>query len=172
MLQHRMQLVRNRVQELIQRANNLYGITLPYVEVKFDLRGGCAGQAIATGNVYNRTYTMRFNADMMQNSSWDHLYNDTIPHELAHIICFTRGNNGGHGAEWKRICSALGGSATRCHNEEVVYARGRTYEYTTSTGNTMRISEMRHHKVQTGNYWLTSPNKGKIDHTCMFTIVN
>jgi len=124
MLQERTKQVQTKVNQLINRANKLYGLTLPEITVRFDLRGRAAGQA---GRDY-RGYYLRFNVDMMQNSSWDHLYTDTVPHEVAHIVCFVNPMLGKHhNPGWQRVCRQLGGSGQRCHKEEVTYANGKTY---------------------------------------------
>ena len=155
-----------KIAALTQRANTLYGITLPAVALRFDLRGRVAGMA---GHMNRRDWYMRFNTDMMQNESWDHLINDTVPHELAHIVCFVRGSDRGHGYEWKRTCRDLGGTGTRCHNEEVTYAKGRTYTYTTATGVSVVLSETRHRRVQKGQSY-TFRTGGRVDRTCAYSL--
>jgi predicted SprT family Zn-dependent metalloprotease len=166
MLQERIRQVRVKIAELTTRANQLYGITLPPIQVRFDLRGRAAGMA-----GYDRTgYYVRFNTDMMQNQAWDHVYNDTVPHELAHLVCFFRNTDRGHGSAWRRTCQQLGGSGDRCHKEQVTYATGNTYYYTTSTGHTITLSSIRHKKIQ--NYGFTyrfRDGKGTVDRTCSYT---
>jgi predicted SprT family Zn-dependent metalloprotease len=165
MLKQRIEMVKTRVKELVAKANKLYGITLPEVDVRFDLRGRCAGVA---GHQWGHYY-MRFNVDMMQNSAWDHLYNDTVPHELAHIVCYFKPQLGrNHDGGWKRVCRALGGNGERCHNEEVVYAHGTVY-YTSSTGEVIPVSRQRHAKIQRGaSYGFRG--KGRLDRQCQYSL--
>jgi len=166
MLQERTQQVRSKVAELITRANQIYRITLPTIDIRFDLRGRAAGIA---GRDF-RGYYMRFNTDMMQNSSWDHLINDTVPHELAHIVCFFNPQLGrNHNPGWSRVCRQLGGSGQRCHKEQVTYANGNTYYYTTSTGHTVALSVVRHRKVQKGGSYRFRDGKGTVDRTSPYT---
>ena len=149
MLKQRIDMVKTRVTELIAKANKLYGITLPQIDVRFDLRGTSAGQARQRGG----HYAIRFNTQLMQNDGWDHMINDTVPHELAHIICFFDRKLGrNHDAGWKRVCLALGGNGERCHDEEVSYAHG-TFYYTTNTGNVIAVSKQRHTKIQRGRVY-------------------
>jgi predicted SprT family Zn-dependent metalloprotease len=148
MFQERKMLVETRVRELIALANKKYNILLPKIEVRFDLQGRVAGWACGGSRFY-----LRINTDMMQNSSWDHIYNDTVPHEVAHLVCFHTNWDRGHGRYWRMVCKDLGGTGKRCHNESVTYAKGKTYHYTTSTGVVVSLSETRHKRVQQGNLY-------------------
>lgn len=166
MLQDRIQQVCARVEHLV----NLYesqrpGFKVPKINILFDLRGRAAGQA----GRRSLNYYIRFNRDMMMNEAWDHLLNDTVPHELAHIICFADGSDRAHGYFWKRTCQLLGGSGDRCHSEAVTYAKGNTYVYTTSTGHSISISEQRHRKVQAGKVY-TARGRGRIDNQCAWSL--
>lgn len=166
MLMQRKQEVLNKVKELTSKANNLYQTTLPNIAVRFDLRGRCAGVA---GRDWSGYY-MRFNVDMMQNAGWDHLINDTVPHELAHIVCFYNprlGRNHDHG--WQRVCIALGGSGKRTHNEMVTYANGKTFYYTSSTGHVVALSVQRHRKVQRGEVYRFKYGKGVVSRECQYS---
>ena len=167
MLQERIQLVQARVQELIQTWQTRSGQTLPDIQVRFDLRGRAAGMA---GSRAGR-YFMRFNTDMMQNEGWLHLIQDTVPHELAHVICFFQGTDRGHGVAWARMCRALGGSGERCHSEAVTYAKGETYVYTTSTGRTINLSSIKHKKIQQGASYTGRNGLGRIDRSCAYSLL-
>ena len=158
--------INSKLWKLITRANAIFGIELPHIAVNFDLRGRSAGQAIRRGYVY----TVRFNRDMIMNDGWEHIINETVPHELAHIICFVNPNLGrNHDAGWTRVCRLLGGSGERCHKEVVTYAKGKTYIYTTSTGHTVSMSAIRHRKVQNGGTYICR-ERGRIDRTCQYSV--
>lgn len=166
MFQERVQQVKDKVARLIQQYEARHpGQKVPHIDICFDLRGRVAGWAGSRG--WN--YYMRFNRDMMMNESWDHIINDTVPHELAHIICFANGSDRGHGVWWRRTCIALGGSGERCHKEQVTYAKGNTYVYTTSTGHSVTLSEVRHRKVQRGSVYFAR-GKGQINAQCAWSI--
>lgn len=168
MFAERCQEVRVKVAALIVQHENRTGQKVPHIDIRFDLRGRAAGVASARG--WN--YSMRFNKDMMMNAGWDHLINDTVPHELAHIICFANGTDRGHGYNWKRTCQALGGSGERCHTEAVTYAKGRTFVYTTSTGHTVNLSEVKHRRIQQGvGYTFKDRTKGRLDKTCAYSLL-
>lgn len=168
MLQQRKKEVVEKCHKLFERCKELYGMDLSQVGIRFDLSGRNAGQAWKRGN----HYYMRFNTEMMTRESWNHIINETVPHEIAHIVCFMNPRKGSnHDYGWASVCRALGGSGRRCHNEDVVFGKGLTYEYTTTTGKKMRISQARHSKIQRGVVYNFVKGYGRIDRTSHFVIV-
>lgn len=167
--EQRKQLVTEKVKQLIELGNQLFNTKLPMPTVQFNLHGRCAGMAIRKGN----HYYLRFNAEMMTNNSWDHIYNDTVPHETAHGFCqFNPRLGKDHNAGWADVCRKLGGTGERCHSEPVIYARGNTYEYITSHGHRVRISDYYHNYVQDRKGYLTyRKGMGYINSDSIFTIV-
>jgi len=172
-MQTQAQQVIEKCQEGFKKAKELYGLDLSKVGIRFDLKGRAAGMACARGGIMGRTYFMRFNRDMMTRDAFDHLLNNTVPHELAHICCFMNPSLGSnHDAGWERVCLALGGTGARTHKEEVVFGKGNTYEYTTTTGQTVRLSEQKHRKVQGGNPLVyLKQSYGRVDKYCTYQIV-
>ena len=51
----------------------------------------------------------------------------------------------------------------------MIYARGGTYQYTTSTGETVNLSEAKHRRIQQGQRYVGKQGLGCIDHTCSYT---
>lgn len=168
MLQQRKAEIIAKVEQCIKRGNELYGMTLPHLDVRFDLKGRAAGMACRRGN----QYYLRFNTDMMLRDAWDHIINDTTPHEVAHSFCqFNRTLGSNHDAGWARVCRALGGSGDRTHSEEVVYGKGHTYEYTTDRGHKVRMGDRHHATVQRGIPLRYKNNKGTVTKECAYSIV-
>jgi len=166
-MQDKIQQVRNKVIELVAFANQHYSTTLPAVAVTFDLKGRSAGQARLQKGIYQ----LRFNLEMMRGSGWDHIIKDTVPHEVAHLVCFNKPSLGrNHDWGWRSVCVKLGGSGERCHTEEVVFGKGRTFEYTSHSGRTIKLSEIRHNKIQQGQIY-TFRNAGKVDRHCAHRVV-
>ncbi len=159
LLNARKQEVIAKVNACVEKGNRLYGITLPKLQIRFDLKGGCAGMA---GHSYGVFY-VRFNTDMMVREAWEHIINDTVPHEVAHSFCqFNPRLGRRHDAGWKQVCFQLGGSSERCHSEDVVYGKGRTFEYTTDRNHKVRVSETIHNKIQRGRTYTYREGKGTI----------
>jgi predicted SprT family Zn-dependent metalloprotease len=163
MLQERIALVRTRIEQLIQKANQLYNTNLPPIDIRFDLKGRNAGCAMRRGG----KYSMRFNTDLMQTASWDHIYEETLPHELAHIMCFFLKLDRGHGQEWKKACRLLGGTGERCHYEPTISAKGRTFAYVTTHEKVVTVNEFVHNSIQRGNESVLRKNFGKINKDCI-----
>lgn len=160
--------VRARCQEVIAKANQLFGLTLNPV-ITFDIRGTTAGSVRASRvmNPITRVVTVtsckiRFNHAMILNDGFDHIMNNTIPHEIAHLVCYYRPELGkSHNRGWKRVCQMLVGNGVRCHREEVQYAAGGV-EYTASCGTKVVFSKHRHTKIQRGVTYTLRKTGGKI----------
>lgn len=166
-----LQRAREKNIEVIAKAQQLYGLDLSRVQIRYDLKGRTAGQACRRGGFY----FVRYNHDMLSRNdkATEHVINDTIPHEWAHIVCYmkpTLGSNHDYG--WQRVCIALGGSGERLHQEEVVFGKGLTFEYTTDYGYKVRVSETHHKRLQSGRHqWLSWKSKGKITAASPYIIV-
>lgn len=157
------------------RAKELYGVDLSKVGIRFDLKGRVAGYACARGFLGSRTYFMRFNYDMLMRGDAEVLRDmieDTVPHEIAHIVCFMKPQLGrNHDAGWASVARALGSTGNRTHDMEVVYGKGYTYEYTTCRGVTVRIGDRHHAAVQRGQTLRFRKNKGTISKSSAYSVV-
>jgi SprT protein len=149
-------------------AKTLYNVDLePKTSIRFDLRGQVAGTASGRFG----SYTLRFNHDMLLRELED-MRDDTVPHEIAHLVCFARRELGAnHNRGWQRVCVALGGSGDRTHDLDVVYGNGTTYEYVTDRGHKIRLSERRHKAVQAGRTLTYRKGLGRITEQCAYSIV-
>lgn len=169
MFEARVQQVKDKIQSITQTYKAKHpNRFIPEFDLRFDLRGRCAGQAGRSRG----QWLMRLNRDMMVNQSWDHLINDTVPHELAHIVCMANNLDRGHGYMWAMTCREMGGTGQRCHSEEVTYAKGNTYVYTTTTGKTYNVSQVKHRRIQQGaGYTFKDRTMGRLDKTCSYSLL-
>lgn len=167
------QAVLDKCKEVVERAKALYGMDLSQVQISFNLRGKSAGKAGGRGwRLPSSAYYVKFNHDMLTREAADHVINDTVPHEYAHVVCFmdpSKGKDHDHG--WARVCRALGGSGARTHKEEVVFGSGNTYEYVTDRGVEVRLSEKHHKLIQRGGRVNFRGGKGTVTITCPYSIV-
>ena len=164
--------IRQRCAEVFENARKLYGVSLQNVQIRFDLRGRTAGMAGYNTVGGYRRYYLRFNVDMIANSSFNHIINDTVPHEIAHLVCYENPRFGdNHNAGWRRVCKQLGGTGERCHREEVSYANGLSYQYVTSNGRTVVLSQIRHNKIQKGVVYRFKYGWGHIDRNSKWQVV-
>lgn len=165
--------IRARCGEMVEQIKALYGMDLSQVQVRFDLRGGSAGKAGGRGyRLPGSAYYVKFNRDMLTREAFEHVINDTVPHEYAHVVCFmdpSKGKNHDYG--WQRVCRALGGGGARTHREDVVYGKGVTYEYITDRGHKVRLSEKRHRYVQGGGRLSYKRGMGVVTQMCAHSIV-
>ena len=161
--------IRAKCAEVFAKAAGMYGLDFSNVEIRFDLKGKCAG----TASRKMGRYTLRFNFDMLQREAFDHVLNDTVPHEIAHLVCYMNPMLGSkHNPGWAQVCRRLGGSGARCHQEEVVYGKGRTFEYTSTTGHVCRISETIHKRIQAGQARTFAKRAlGQLNNACAYSIV-
>ena len=168
-MQTKMQAVRNKVAECIRIAEQRFNVTMPEIQIRFDLKGRAAGIAGWRG----KHYYLRFNVQHMAlgGQTWDHLLNDTVPHEVAHTVCQAFPNFGrNHDAGWKRVCVALGGNGRRCYSEDdapEAVAAARPYVYITTQGHEVRVTKVMHAKIQSGGNY-TARGKGQLTRTCQF----
>lgn len=166
-ISEKVQIATAKINEVIEKANNkygAYGVKLENVSIRFDLRGRSAGQAGRIGN----KLMIRLNIDMMAGEGWEHVLNETIPHEIAHLVCFSNpalGRN--HDKGWKRVCVALGGNGERCHSEKVEYVRGGNWEYVATSGHKVIISGVRHGKIQRGTVYRMKAG-GLLNNSCSY----
>lgn len=147
------QLILEATQECLARAEKMYNVDLSSVVITFDLKGVCMGQARwreikSSGRVFN--LQLRFNLRMCSEDMNDAI-NDTVPHEVAHIVCGMVPHLGrNHDAGWKDVCIKLGGTGKTYHTQEVIFGKGKTYAYTASCGKVINLSEQRHKKLLRG----------------------
>ena len=138
-------MIEERLKETIALAEKLYGINLSELIVRWDLKGFSAGTASLTKG---SKYEVRFNMEV----PYEHMVNDTIPHEIAHIVTYMKPGRGcDHDAGWRAVCRDLGGTALRCHNLNLTPARKlRSFLYQDSLGNAAELTTIRHNKLQKG----------------------
>ena len=120
------------------------------VSITCKIRGRCGGRAGYKTIAGERHYHLKFNSEAITNN-WDEMVDDTIPHEIAHIICQMRPNLGSnHNAGWKRVCRALGGDDSRTHDmvltPAVVHDR---HDYNVN-GTIVVLGPKQHTKLQKG----------------------
>ena len=167
-----------QVQEKIKRcvaiAQELYGIEMPLVNVSFTLSGSAAGRA-GWKRINGRTiYSLNFNKHHMAlgGKTWQHLIEDTVPHEVAHTVCqaFPKLGNA-HNSGWKNVCLALGGNGLRCYSEDdapEALAMSRPYMYTSNNGSQVRVTPRTHAKLQLGHIYQFKGGLGIVDRACSF----
>jgi len=112
MKQDLIDIVNDRIFELTSIANKKLNRNFPIPSINFDLTGTKGGEAWYKKNL------IKLNNQLLQ-QNFDHYMNQTIPHELAHLMVHSMyGHHAkAHGAEWKSIMTNIFNvKANRCHN--------------------------------------------------------
>lgn len=123
----------------------------PPINVTFQVRGLVAGYAR-----YN-SWTVDLNLLTLSTATREFM-EDTISHEVAHMVAFYTGLGKGHNAGWKRIHRMLGGNGKRCYSTAetggVVRRARRTREhlYLLPSGYELWIGTTQHSRLQSGKY--------------------
>ncbi len=156
---------RVELNRVLDNARQRYGVALNPLAIALNIKGRVAGWAgckycWGANKTRLKTYTLRFNPKFIVDEYQDML-TDTIPHEVAHLVCAENPNLGRrHDTGWKRVCIDLGGTGKRCHAYEVEVVGG--YDYTTDLGQVTTVTAKVHQKLQAGHYKWFKNAKGKI----------
>ena len=165
--QARFAAITDKTKEVLDRARRLYGVSLNPT-IAYNLRGRVAGWAGCKicRMTMTRQYTLRFNRDLILGKHFEDIRDETVAHEVAHLVCFANpalGKN--HNEGWKRVCLALGGNGKSRHSYDVEYAAG-TFVYVSDRGVNINVSKIRHTKIQQGTCYTFKGGKGRVDRYC------
>ncbi|RJS94463.1 SprT-like domain-containing protein [Salinisphaera sp. Q1T1-3] len=137
----------------IDRAREITGASarrLPVPEVRFDLRGRAAGQAVFARR--SRRCHVRINADLLASHPREML-DETVPHEIAHVVVYrlygTRAKP--HGREWQSLMQAFGVDASPCHALPAEPVRRlKQYRYVCGCDEPAWLTSIRHKRACNG----------------------
>lgn len=171
--QARMDKVKAKIAAVKAQVLTRYGQNMSDLQVSFNLRGKTAGWAKGSREV-------RLNVDMIYSPDvkvFDDMIADTIPHEIAHIVCHRNPSLGRrHDLGWKQVCRTLGGTGARCHAiSDQPLAKGLSYVYTSTGGKRVSLSKKKHLRVQTFGGTLQYRAKtgiGTVDKWCDYVVQN
>lgn len=164
----RMKAVEDKIAAVKAIVKQRYNMDLSDLIVRYDLKGRTAGWAIG-----NRTIRLNNTAIFGDEAHFRDMVDDTIPHEIAHIVCHRNPSFGRkHDAGWANVCRTLGGTGKRTHDMTTIeFARGRTYIYTSSAGKEYGVSERRHRSIQNGGTCrFRKMSWGIIDRFCAYVV--
>ena len=126
-------------------------LTVP--EVRFDLRGACAGQAVFRRTGRSEQIWLRFNPALLQQNP-EEFFRQVVAHEAAHVIArqiYGRGIKP-HGVEWKTVMrDVLDTEPEVRHRMDVrtVIRHQRQYRYSCGCADREHaLSSIRHNRVQ------------------------
>ena len=155
--------IESKLKEVLALAKQLYLFTPINLTIKYKTKGRAAGQA--SYNYRTNKMGLMFNLEALEKDA-EHLLNETIPHEVAHLVCYSDpclGRNHDYG--WKTVCRRLGGSGERCHSIDLTPAKvTQKFTYVASCGSKVEVSKIIHNRIQRGvaGYYALERTKGKL----------
>ena len=139
-----MEKIRQRVAELVKIANTLWpNHSFDDLTVKMNNR-----LTSTAGRAWLQTGLVEFSTSLYE-ANTDAFMEDTIPHEVAHIIAYRVYGSSGHDAAWKQVCYALGSNTSRLHS----------FKTNKNNGTAMRCGCMTHYFSPQRMAWV---RKGKV----------
>lgn len=146
----------------LEEAAEMFGLEALYnVDVRFNVRGQVGGRARYTAD---KQLVLEFNPEAVV-KYWDDMVENTIPHEVAHLVCFVNPKLGrNHNRGWQTVCYRLGGSTNRCHAYVLEKAKTvRQFLYRNVNGKEQVFKTTRHNKMQKGMSAYIVKGKGRFD---------
>ena len=174
LLAERQQKIVERSKELVAFANERFNITLPEITFDFNKLKGTrvCGRACRRAN----KSIIQINSALLiqSDADWKDALLDTLPHELAHVVCQFNPHLGrGHNAGWRLVAAALGATpkATGIASK-IIYAKGETYIYTLANGQTVNLSYKKHNAIQAGANFTMKKSGLALNRLCSFTVLD
>lgn len=135
---------------------------MPVPRVIFTMKGRLNGQAFAQFHPTN-PWTVQFNHYIA--GQVGDAFDNTISHEIAHMVDFIRRGKSGHDRIWKSIHAALGGTAKAKSRYGANYIGARVsnwYVYRTPSGGELVVGPRHHNALRSGKYdWISSKRTGE-----------
>ena len=119
-LNEKIEAIRKKSESLLQQ----YQIS--GVRIRFDLRGRTAGQAcwkregggLSHSPLKLSNLQLRYNVQFLH-TDFDDMLNNTVDHEIAHLVDVTRRVKSDHSYIWARIMREMGADPSRCHDYDM-----------------------------------------------------
>jgi len=143
-----------RTLQLIEKANQAFGLSIKPPDISFDLKGQAAGMVkFPTTGVIQ----IRFNRTLLEENQ-QHFFAQTLPHEVAHLVARTRYGSGirPHGSEWQQVMLFFEAKPQRCHSYNISNLRTRKmkrFNYRCKCQK-HQLTTIRHNRVLRGQTYL------------------
>lgn len=139
------------------------------IPIVFVEKGSNAGRACWQRFGDRVVVNLEFNIFHIENY-WDDMVEDTIPHEVAHVIDYMIRGRSNHDRKWQYIAYTLGCTGKPTHNYDYVPARKtRVYIYKATCGTEIKLTAVRHGKIQKkGVTYTVRSTGGSINRNCSY----
>lgn len=143
-----MQLLREKFDQCVQTARS-HGY---HIEVSFG--GYWKGASAGVYKPKEKRVEINLGLAVKSKEHFDHILNDTIPHELSHAVQYQCTRGRGHDIYWKNIMRRVFGlEPVRCHSldvEGVARRVARPYVYVCKCAEPIKVTRNIHEKMQKG----------------------
>lgn len=167
-MQDRFDAIRSKTAQVLAKAEALYGVKIE-PQILFNLTGRTAGYASCRFCMFTRKaqdFKLRFNREIIQGKHFQDMMDNTVPHEVAHLVTYARPDLGRkHDTGWRLICLALGGNGNTRHNYETT-PKGGGITYRATCGTEVTVSKLIHTKIQAGQGRVLRKTRGRVDRFC------
>lgn len=105
--------IEDKILDVLLLAQSIYKQPFEIPTLEYRQMGRVAGKA------WFFNWKVEINPDFLKNGHLEEMINQTLPHELAHLISqkvYGRTLGGGHGRLWKSVMVRLGLPPNRCHD--------------------------------------------------------
>ncbi|QMV28993.1 hypothetical protein AP1_0286 [Aeromonas phage AP1] len=146
-------IVEKRIAEVVEIAKTLYPEMAGFKYTFKECTGRCAGIASYTNKGWGDTeYTIKININLMVQGmkEWNHIFHNTIPHEIAHLVDYVTRGKSNHDRVWERIAKSLGCDGVSRHSLPVA-GRGRVVYMVPGYGK-VTVTNSTHMVIQGKNY--------------------
>ena len=165
----RLALIEKKFNELVYLSTNLYNINLGLLTLKTTLRGKKIGNACMGFNPIKLEINLNINAINGTDEQFNHVLNDTLAHEMAHIVNFLSPKTGkNHNRGWKNVCLRLGGNGKARYSSNDI-GGGTVSSFKTADkyvydvyGTTILLGKIRHNRLQSSKMsYYVHTNRGE-----------
>jgi predicted SprT family Zn-dependent metalloprotease len=173
---NRMDLVKKKFDELVVMATDIYGINMGLLTLKTTIKSKNLGRATMGFSPIKLEINLNINAINGTDKQFEFVLEETLPHEMAHIVNFLSPRTGkNHDRGWKNVCRVLGGSGKAKFSYSDVgeissYKAPKKYIYNVK-GTDVALGTVRHNRLQSGKdtYHVTINYKSFTIFPHMFT---
>jgi predicted SprT family Zn-dependent metalloprotease len=153
----RMDLVKKKFDELVVLATDIYGINMRLLTLKTTIKGKTLGRATMCFDPIKLEINLNINAINGTDKQFEFILEETLPHEMAHIVNFLSPRTGKkHNRGWKNVCRVLGGSGEVKFSYSDIgeissYKAPKKYIYNVK-GTDVALGVVRHNRLQSGEH--------------------
>lgn len=153
------------VADCVARAERMFNVTIGAVRTNYKIRG--ARTIARATKLGHQLHMIGFNPKFVEADIND-ILSDTVPHEVAHLVCYANPALGrGHDTGWRRVAAALGcrprarAAANPAYTEVIAAAKAKRikYQYKLESGEILTLGSGYHAKLQKGKTYVVNANK-------------